>query len=184
MKEESFGRVKTTMEMCSLTWLRKDLALLGLWLLCFCVQMERQSKQKQLHGTVTQHYYQHQQGKETSTNPIAVFLLGLVDLLIVENSMEMKNLLNSVKHSNECVWKLVESGKMTKTLLVRWYSTNNPPRGSWLTTEEFLMCLQKMLRRHCPNWSFEGHAKGVSLCLVFALKSVLFTGFFEELCQQ
>ncbi len=37
------------------------------------------------HGTVTRHYRMHQQGKETSTNPIALFLLGQEDWPIEEN---------------------------------------------------------------------------------------------------
>ena len=37
------------------------------------------------HGTVTRHFRMHQQGKETSTNPIHLFLHGQEGWLIEEN---------------------------------------------------------------------------------------------------
>ena len=59
------------------------------------------------HGTVTRHYRAHQQGKQTSTNPIALFR-GLVDLLTVGKWTETKLLLISVKHLRMFVYQLLK----------------------------------------------------------------------------
>ena len=85
------------------------------------------------HGTVTRHYRQHQQGKETSTNPIAsIFawtraLKYRGDFDKTPEVVEFAELLERI-----CV-RTVERGKMTKDLALL-VSENQP----YLTTNEFL----------------------------------------------
>lgn len=99
------------------------------------------------HGTVTQHYYQHQQGKETSTNPIAsifAWTRGLAHRGKLDGNEELIKFCETLERV--CV-ETVESGKMTKDLARAVYSTNNPPRGSWLTTEEFFDVLAENVEK-------------------------------------
>ena len=55
------------------------------------------------HGTVTRHYRQHQQGKPTSTNPIASIFAWTRGLRTGARSMARRKSRTSRKHSNVCV---------------------------------------------------------------------------------
>ncbi|QQS59928.1 NADP-dependent isocitrate dehydrogenase [Candidatus Peregrinibacteria bacterium] len=93
------------------------------------------------HGTVTQHYYQHQKGNETSTNPIAsifAWTRGLAHRGKLDGNNELIAFCETLERV--CI-ETVESGKMTKDLARAVYSTDNPPRESWLTTEAFFDAL-------------------------------------------
>ncbi|MGD8326005.1 MAG: NADP-dependent isocitrate dehydrogenase [Sphingomonadales bacterium] len=84
------------------------------------------------HGTVTRHYRQHQQGKATSTNPIASIYAwtgGLKHRGRMDNTPEVTAFAEKLERI--CV-ETVESGAMTKDLALLI-----GPDQSWLTTEQF-----------------------------------------------
>jgi len=85
------------------------------------------------HGTVTRHYRMHQQGKETSTNPIAsifAWTRGLAHRGKLDNDEELiKFSLSLEKVCIDCV----ENGSMTKDLAILI-----GPSSKYLTTNQFL----------------------------------------------
>ena len=94
------------------------------------------------HGTVTRHFRMHQQGKPTSTNPIAsiyAWTRGLMFRGKMDNTPDVVNFALLVEKL--CV-DMVESGKMTKDLaiLIR-------PDHPYLHTEDFLGEIDKELKR-------------------------------------
>jgi isocitrate dehydrogenase len=85
------------------------------------------------HGTVTRHYRQHQQGKPTSTNPIAsifAWTRGLEHRGKLDNTPEVIKFANALEDS---VIGTVEQGQMTKDLALL-IGEDQP----WQTSEEFL----------------------------------------------
>ncbi len=85
------------------------------------------------HGTVTRHYRQHQQGKPTSTNPIAsifAWTRGLTYRARIDGTPEVEAFAGTLERV--CV-ETVEGGQMTKDLAVLI-----GPDQPWLTTEQFL----------------------------------------------
>jgi len=93
------------------------------------------------HGTVTRHYRQHQQGKPTSTNPIAsifAWTRGLAHRGKLDGTPEVTAFAETLERV--CV-ETVESGKMTKDLALL-VGRDTP----FLTTEEFLAALDENLR--------------------------------------
>ncbi len=94
------------------------------------------------HGTVTRHYRQHQQGKPTSTNPIAS-IFAWTRGLQARARMDDTPALEEFAHALErvCV-QTVEEGKMTKDLAL----LIGPDQG-WQTTEEFLTAIDEGLQR-------------------------------------
>ncbi len=94
------------------------------------------------HGTVTRHYRQHQQGKPTSTNPIAsifAWTRGLAHRGKLDNTPEVTAFAQTLEQV--CI-ETVESGQMTKDLAL--LVGNETP---WLTTEEFLEALDVNLQK-------------------------------------
>jgi isocitrate dehydrogenase len=94
------------------------------------------------HGTVTRHYRQHQQGRPTSTNPIAsifAWTRGLEHRGKIDNTPEVIDFAGKLEQV--CI-ETVESGKMTKDLAL--LVGNDTP---WLTTEEFLNALDENLQK-------------------------------------
>jgi isocitrate dehydrogenase len=94
------------------------------------------------HGTVTRHFRQHQQGKPTSTNPIASIYAwtgGLKHRGKLDNTPEVTGFAESLE--SVCV-ETVEAGKMTKDLALL-VGRDTP----FLTTEEFLAALDENLKR-------------------------------------
>ena len=94
------------------------------------------------HGTVTRHYRQHQQGKPTSTNPIAsifAWTQGLAHRGKLDGTPEVTNFAETLERV--CI-ETVESGKMTKDL-ARLISKDQP----FLTTEEFLAAINENLQK-------------------------------------
>ena len=92
------------------------------------------------HGTVTRHFRQHQQGKPTSTNPIASIYAwtgGLKHRGKLDGTPEVTAFAETLERV--CV-QTVEEGKMTKDLALLV-----GPDQSWLTTEEFLAAIDKNL---------------------------------------
>jgi len=92
------------------------------------------------HGTVTRHYRMHQQGKPTSTNPIASIFAwtgGLKHRGKLDGTPEVTGFAEALEQV--CI-ETVESGKMTKDLALLV-----GPDQPWLTTEEFLAALDENL---------------------------------------
>jgi isocitrate dehydrogenase len=94
------------------------------------------------HGTVTRHYRMHQQGKPTSTNPIAsiyAWTRGLQYRGQFDGTPEVVTFADTLE--KVCV-DVVESGRMTKdlALLVR-------PDHPFLTTEEFMDAINIELKK-------------------------------------
>jgi len=92
------------------------------------------------HGTVTRHYRQHQQGRPTSTNPIAsifAWTRGLAHRGELDSTPEVTRFAETLERV--CV-DTVESGRMTKDLALLI-----GPEAPWLTTEAFLSTLADSL---------------------------------------
>ncbi|HEV3168887.1 MAG TPA: NADP-dependent isocitrate dehydrogenase [Actinocrinis sp.] len=93
------------------------------------------------HGTVTRHYRQHQQGKATSTNPIAsiyAWTRGLAHRGKLDSTPEVTAFAETLERV--CV-STVEGGQMTKDLALLI-----APDAPWLTTQEFLGALDENLK--------------------------------------
>ncbi len=93
------------------------------------------------HGTVTRHYRQHQEGKETSTNPIAsifAWTRGLWYRGKFDGTPEVQKFAETLE--KVCI-DTVESGSMTKDLAI----LIGPDQG-WLTTNQFLDKLDENLK--------------------------------------
>ena len=94
------------------------------------------------HGTVTRHYRMHQQGKETSTNPIAsifAWTRGLAHRGKLDNQDELIKFSNTIE--KVCI-ECVENGYMTKDLAILV-----GPSSKYLTTNQFLDILDKNLKK-------------------------------------
>ena len=94
------------------------------------------------HGTVTRHYRQHQQGKETSTNPIAsifAWTRGLTYRARFDDTPEVGAFSETLE---EVCIQTVESGQMTKDLALL-VSKDQP----FLTTDQFLDALDTNLQK-------------------------------------
>jgi len=94
------------------------------------------------HGTVTRHHRQHQQGKETSTNPIAsifAWTQGLRFRAKFDNTPDLAAFASTLE--DVCV-KTVESGKMTKDLALLV-----GPDQEFQTTDAFLDTLDENMKK-------------------------------------
>ncbi|MCL2788661.1 MAG: NADP-dependent isocitrate dehydrogenase [Micrococcales bacterium] len=95
------------------------------------------------HGTVTRHYRLHQQGKPTSTNPVASIFAwtgGLRHRGELDETPEVTAFADTLER---VVIETVESGQMTKDL-----ASLIGPDQHWLTTEEFLAAVDDRLVAH------------------------------------
>ena len=98
------------------------------------------------HGTVTRHYRMHQQGKETSTNPIAsifAWTRGLAHRGKLDNNDE---LIKFSKSLEEVCINTVESGSMTKDLAILIDKSTK-----YLTTNQFLEAIDSNLKKNLIN---------------------------------
>jgi isocitrate dehydrogenase len=98
------------------------------------------------HGTVTRHYRLYQQGKETSTNPIAsifAWTRGLAHRGKLDNNPALIDFCEKLEQV--CI-ETVESGKMTKDLALLVYG-DKMTRDNYLNTEEFLNTLKVNLEK-------------------------------------
>jgi isocitrate dehydrogenase len=94
------------------------------------------------HGTVTRHYRMHQQGKETSTNPIAsifAWTRGLAHRGKLDNNNDLTKFSKTLE--SVCV-ETVESGSMTKDLAILIDKS-----AKYLTTNEFLEQINSNLKK-------------------------------------
>jgi isocitrate dehydrogenase len=97
------------------------------------------------HGTVTRHYRMHQEGKPTSTNPIAsifAWTQGLAFRGMLDGNKELVDFCKALE--TVCI-ETVESGKMTKDLAVCIHG-NHVSKDHYLTTEDFLSTIDANLR--------------------------------------
>ena len=94
------------------------------------------------HGTVTRHFRMHQQGKETSTNPIAsifAWTRGLAHRGKLDNNEELIKFAQSLE--TVCI-DAVEQGHMTKDLAILI-----GPSNKYLTTNQFLEVIKSNLEK-------------------------------------
>jgi isocitrate dehydrogenase len=99
------------------------------------------------HGTVTRHYRLHQQGKETSTNPIAsifAWTRGLYYRGTFDDTPEVVRFAETLE--KVCV-DTVEQGDMTKDLALLV-----GPDQAWLTTNQFFTKIDENLQKAMANW--------------------------------
>ena len=96
------------------------------------------------HGTVTRHYRQYQQGKETSTNPIASIFAWTRGLAHRGKLDGNKNLIDFCSTLEKVCVETVESGKMTKDLAVLIHGKKTDS-SHYLTTQQFLSELKTNL---------------------------------------
>lgn len=100
------------------------------------------------HGTVTRHYRQHQQGKATSTNPIASIFAwtgGLKFRGKFDDTPEVTKFAETLERV--CI-QTVESGKMTKDLALLI-----GPDQPWMTTEQFFEAIRQNLETEMASWA-------------------------------
>lgn len=96
------------------------------------------------HGTVTRHYRAYQQGKETSTNPIASIFAWTRGLEHRGKLDDNKALMNFAETLEKVCVETVESGKMTKDLALLVYE-DKTTRDNYLNTEDFLAAIKDNL---------------------------------------
>jgi len=95
------------------------------------------------HGTVTRHYRLHQQGKETSTNPIAsifAWARGLYHRGKLDNNEDLKKFVKTLE--KVCI-QTVENGLMTKDLALLIGKEQK-----YLTTIQFLEAIDSNLKKN------------------------------------
>ena len=100
------------------------------------------------HGTVTRHYRQHQQGKATSTNPIAsifAWTRGLIYRGKFDNTPDVVRFAEALERI--CI-ETVEQGHMTKDLALLI-----GPDQAWMTTEQFFETIVQNLEAEMANWA-------------------------------
>ena len=93
------------------------------------------------HGTVTRHFRQHQQGKPTSTNPIASIFAWTRGLHYRGQFDDTPEVVRFAKALEDVCVATVETGCMTKDLAILI-----GPDQPWMTTEQFLEKLDTNLR--------------------------------------
>ena len=98
------------------------------------------------HGTVTRHYRMHQEGKPTSTNPIASIFAWTQGLSFRGKLDGNQALIDFSKKLEKVCVDVVESGKMTKDLAVCIHGEKVAPEH-YLTTDKFMGALREELER-------------------------------------
>jgi isocitrate dehydrogenase len=102
------------------------------------------------HGTVTRHYRQHQQGKETSTNPIAsifAWTRGLAHRGKLDGNNQLIHFAETLE--KVCV-DTVEGGEMTKDLAILVHG-DKVSRDQYLNTQDFLAAIKRKLETVINN---------------------------------
>jgi isocitrate dehydrogenase len=99
------------------------------------------------HGTVTRHYRQHQQGKATSTNPIASIFAWTGGLKYRGKFDDTPDVTRFAETLERICIETVESGKMTKDLALLI-----GPDQAWQTTEGFFESIRENLETAMGSW--------------------------------
>jgi isocitrate dehydrogenase len=100
------------------------------------------------HGTVTRHFRMHEQGKATSTNPIAsifAWTRGLIYRGKFDNTPDVTRFAETLE--KVCI-NTVESGAMTKDLAILI-----GPDQAWMTTEQFFEAVRSNLEKEMAAWA-------------------------------
>jgi len=100
------------------------------------------------HGTVTRHYRQHQQGKATSTNPIASIFAWTGGLKYRGKFDGTPDVTRFAEELEKVCIETVESGKMTKDLALLI-----GPDQAWMTTEQFFEAVRENLETRMATWA-------------------------------
>ncbi len=100
------------------------------------------------HGTVTRHYRMHQQGKATSTNPIASIFAWTRGLMYRGKFDDTPDVVKFAHTLEQVCIATVESGKMTKDLALLI-----GPDQNWLTTEGFFEAIVQNLEIEMKAWA-------------------------------
>ncbi|PKP65128.1 MAG: isocitrate dehydrogenase (NADP(+)) [Alphaproteobacteria bacterium HGW-Alphaproteobacteria-7] len=100
------------------------------------------------HGTVTRHYRQHQQGKATSTNPIASIFAWTRGLMYRGKFDGTPDVVKFAETLERVCIQTVESGHMTKDLALLI-----GPGQAWQTTEQFFETIVQNLEKEMANWA-------------------------------
>jgi len=99
------------------------------------------------HGTVTRHYRQHQQGKATSTNPIASIFAWTRGLIYRGKFDETPEVTRFAETLERVCIETVENGEMTKDLAILI-----GPDQNWLTSEQFFEAIRVNLEKEMDSW--------------------------------
>ena len=94
------------------------------------------------HGTVTRHFRLHQEGKQTSTNPIASIFAWSRGLKYRGKLDENDQLIEFADKLEKVCVETVESGSMTKDLALLM-----PHEQDWHSTEDFLEIIERNLNK-------------------------------------
>lgn len=99
------------------------------------------------HGTITRHYRQHQQGKETSSNPIASIFAWSKGLQFRGKFDDTPDVIKFSETLERVCVETVESGHMTKDLALLIGEGQK-----WLTTNQFLDKIDQNLKLEMDKW--------------------------------
>ena len=100
------------------------------------------------HGTVTRHYRQHQQGKATSTNPIASIFAWTGGLKFRGRFDGTPDVTRFAEELERVCIETVENGDMTKDLAILI-----GPDQKWMTTEQFFEAVRANLEKKMASWA-------------------------------
>ena len=99
------------------------------------------------HGTVTRHFRMHEQGKATSTNPIASIFAWTGGLKYRGKFGETPDVTRFAETLERVCVETVEQGKMTKDLAILI-----GPDQSWMTSEQFFEAVRENLEKAMGDW--------------------------------
>jgi isocitrate dehydrogenase len=100
------------------------------------------------HGTVTRHFRMHQQGKPTSTNPIASIFAWTGGLKFRGKFDDTPDVTRFAETLEKVCIETVENGHMTKDLALLI-----GPDQAWMTTEQFFEQVRVNLESEMANWA-------------------------------
>ena len=100
------------------------------------------------HGTVTRHYRMHQQGKATSTNPIASIFAWTQGLMFRGKFDNTPDVVRFAETLEKVCVDTVQGGQMTKDLAILV-----GPDQSWMTTEKFFDAIVDNLETAMADWA-------------------------------
>ncbi len=100
------------------------------------------------HGTVTRHYRMHQQGKATSTNPIASIFAWTGGLKYRGRFDDTPEVVRFAETLERVCVETVEGGQMTKDLAILV-----GPEQAWMTTEQFFEAIVHNLESAMREWA-------------------------------
>ncbi len=100
------------------------------------------------HGTVTRHFRQHEQGKATSTNPIASIFAWTRGLMYRGKFDDTPDVVKFAETLERVCIQTVENGQMTKDLALLI-----GPSQNWATTEQFFEAIVENLEKEMKSWA-------------------------------